>query len=62
MDKEIEELAKNYIKEEIFPEKYYDVALHVAIATVNRIDYLLSWNFNHLVKVKTRKLVSFRRI
>lgn len=36
----------------------YDDALHVAIATVNDIRYLLSWNFKHLVKVKTRRMVS----
>lgn len=28
--------------------------LHISIATVNKIDYLLSWNFKHIVKVKTR--------
>ena len=55
---EAKELANNYIAEEIFPEKYRDDALHVAIATVNDIKYLLSWNFKHLVKVKTRKMVS----
>ena len=55
---EAKELANNYISEEIFPEKYRDDALHVAIATVNDIKYLLSWNFKHLVKVKTRKMVS----
>ena len=62
MDKETEKLAKNYVKEGIFPEKNYDDALHVAIATVNGIDCLLSWNFKHLVKVKTRKLVSLVNI
>ncbi len=56
--KEMENLAHEYITEGIFPEKYYDDALHVAIATVNDIRYLLSWNFKHLVKVKTRRMVS----
>lgn len=55
---EVEKLADEYVKEEIFPKKYYDDALHVAIASVNDIGYLLSWNFKHLVKVKTRKMVS----
>ena len=55
---EAKELANIYIKQEIFPEKYRDDALHVAIASVNNIQYLLSWNFEHLVKVKTRKMVS----
>ena len=41
-----------------FSDKYFDDALHIAIASVHRIDYLLSWNFKHIVKVRTRKLVS----
>ena len=57
VNNEIEKLAKAYIKHEIFPEKYLDDALHVAIASYHDIDYILSWNFEHIVKVKTRKLV-----
>lgn len=52
------ELARAYVSQGIFPEKYLDDALHVAIASVHGVDFLLSWSFNHLVKVKTRKLVS----
>ncbi len=51
-------LAGIYIKHGIFPEKYFDDALHVAIAALNEIGILLSWNFTHLVKLKTRRMVS----
>jgi hypothetical protein len=51
-------LANIYIENEIFPQKYYDDALHVSIATTNQIGILLSWNFTHLVKIKTRRMVS----
>ena len=51
---EAEALADQYINKEIFPEKYRDDALHLAIATVNDVDILISWNFEHLVKRKTR--------
>jgi predicted nucleic acid-binding protein len=51
-------LANEYIKQRIFPEKYRDDALHVAIASTNGIGILLSWNFTHLVKIKTRRMVS----
>jgi hypothetical protein len=51
-------LANIYVENEIFPEKYSDDALHVAIASVNQIGILLSWNFTHLVKVKTRRMVA----
>ena len=53
-----ERLAEIYIKQGIFPEKYFDDALHVALASVNQIGILLSWNFTHLVKLKTRRMVS----
>ncbi len=54
IDTEVEALTDQYIKKGIFPEKYRDDALHLAVATVNGIDILLSWNFEHLVKRKTR--------
>jgi len=57
-NEEIKHLAKIYIEKGIFPEKYIDDALHVAITSFYEISYLVSWNFKHLVKVKTRKLVN----
>jgi len=55
---EVQYLAELYIKNEIFPEKYFDDALHTALASTNQIGILLSWNFTHLVKVKTRRMVA----
>ena len=55
---EVKHLAGVYIKNEVFPEKYLDDALHTALASTNRINILLSWNFTHLVKVKTRRMVA----
>ena len=54
---EIENLASIYIDYKIFPERYFDDALHVAISSFNGITFVASWNFEHLVKVKTRRLV-----
>ena len=56
--KSIRDLAIAYIKEGIFPEKYVDDAIHVAMASFYEISYLVSWNYEHLVKVKTRKTVN----
>jgi len=52
------ELAQEYIKRGIFPEKYTSDANHIAIAVVHGIDYFASWNFKHLVKVNTRREVN----
>lgn len=47
-----EELAQIYIKNEIFTLKYIDDARHVAIATLNNMDAVVSWNFGHLVNIQ----------
>jgi len=60
--KAIKNLAMIYIKKEIFSEKYIDDALHVAMASYYGISYLVSWNYEHLVKVKTRRLVNLINI
>lgn len=51
-------LAEEYIRQGIFLEHYESDALHVAIPVVNGIGYLASWNFKHLVNVRTRREVN----
>lgn len=58
VSKTAETLAGMYVENGIFPVKYFDDALHVALAAVNKISIVASWNFTHLVKVKTRRLVA----
>src|SRR4029453_16980665 len=41
-------LADGYISRGIFHRKYIADALHVAIASCHKIDYLGTWNFGHL--------------
>lgn len=53
-----EDLAYEYVKIGIFPQKYLGDAIHVAIASVHRVGYLASWNFKHLVRVATRREVN----
>jgi hypothetical protein len=52
------ELAERYIKEGIIPVRYRSDALHIAIAVTNGIDALISWNFEHIVRLKTRVMVN----
>jgi predicted nucleic acid-binding protein len=51
------ELTGKYMGRKIFPSKYRDDGLHVAIATVNQIDVVVSWNLRHMVKLRTRREV-----
>jgi hypothetical protein len=33
------------------PNKFYEDALHIAIATINQVNVLASWNFKHIVNL-----------
>jgi predicted nucleic acid-binding protein len=58
IDEESRALADKYVRQGAIPSDYPEDALHISIATINGIDYLLSWNFEHIVKVKTRRIVN----
>lgn len=53
VNEDVFSLAQKYIDEGIIPQKYQDDALHIALATYNEVDALVSWNFKHMVKLKT---------
>lgn len=53
-----DELAEKYMNKGIFPVKKRDDAHHIAIATVHNIDYIVSWNYRHMVKTKTKEIVN----
>ena len=46
-------IAKIYISKGIIPRKYLEDALHIAMATVNNLDFVISFNQGHIVKTKT---------
>jgi predicted nucleic acid-binding protein len=50
---EVRRMANRYISKGIIPEKYRDDALHIAVATVNNLDAVVSYNFEHIAKLKT---------
>ena len=56
LDIECAELAKRYIKEKAITIKYFNDALHIAGATVHRLDVLVSWNFKHIVNLNRIRL------
>ncbi len=58
LDGEAEVLAEVYVNARVLPQKYFNDALHIAIAVVNGIKFLVSWNFKHFVNVKTRQMVN----
>jgi len=53
-NEEAERLADIYVEEGIIPVKYRTDGLHIATAAVNDLDMIISMNFQHIVKRKTK--------
>jgi predicted nucleic acid-binding protein len=46
------DLATEYITEKVVGKTSYADCLHIALATINRADFLVSWNFKHIVNIQ----------
>ena len=51
LNREAEVLANTYIVEEVISIKHIADAQHIAIASIERVDILVSWNFLHIVNI-----------
>ncbi|MCL4378396.1 MAG: PIN domain protein [Actinobacteria bacterium] len=56
LEEEAKELAQYYIEDGAIDKSYLIDAQHIAIATVNRVDVLVSWNFKHIVNLNKIRL------
>ncbi|MFN6328219.1 MAG: PIN domain-containing protein [Chitinophagales bacterium] len=45
------ELASEYIAANVVGKTSFADCLHIALATISEADYLISWNFKHIVNV-----------
>jgi len=57
ISKEVDMLANEYYDRTQIPEKARADAFHLALATVHDIDYLVSWNFAHILAASVRAVV-----
>ena len=55
---EIRILYEEYVSRRIIPVKHIEDAVHIAVATINSLDILVSWNFEHIDKLKTKTEVN----
>lgn len=63
IDDEVENLAQTYINERALGKSSENDAYHIALASVNRLDCLISWNFKHIVnfdKIKMCNSINLR--
>jgi predicted nucleic acid-binding protein len=54
----VQQLTEEYIRYEAISGNYIEDAYHIAIAVVNNLDIVASWNFRHIVRRKTKDIVS----
>lgn len=58
LNEESVSLANAYLKEGVIAEHSLSDARHIAIATVERVDVLVSWNFKHIVNLNRIHLIN----
>jgi len=52
LDDEVRELARAFVDRRIVPEKVLEDAFHIAIATTQGMDFLLTWNCRHIANAE----------
>lgn len=50
-------LAKYLIESKAVPEQYPEDSLHIAVACVHGIDFLLTWNFKHINNAQRKTVI-----
>ena len=48
IDDEVKELARQFLDQQIIPDKCPEDALHIAVAASNGMDVIVTWNFKHI--------------
>lgn len=58
VSKPADELAKALLSQGAVPPNYPEDALHIALASVNAIEYLVTWNFKHIANAEIRTKIA----
>jgi hypothetical protein len=51
-------IAEALVKQGIVPLKAAEDALHIAVAIVNEVDYLLTWNCRHIANPEMQRAIA----
>ena len=51
-------LAEQIIEKRVLPASIMDDILHIAIAAIHRMDYLLTWNCKHIANAQIQKTIT----
>ena len=55
LSEEAIELSEKYISEKVVGKTSKEDCRHIAVATINKVDVLASWNFKHIVNLERIK-------
>lgn len=55
--KQVSDVAEIYVKKGMIPARYIFDAYHIASASIGGYEALVSWNFEHIVRAKTEKML-----
>jgi hypothetical protein len=55
VSQECRKLADEYMKENVVGKTSEDDCVHIATATIFNVDYLVSWNYKHIVRAEKIK-------
>jgi predicted nucleic acid-binding protein len=58
LGQEAQRLARRFLEDGALPPSKADDARHVAVATIEELDILVSWNYKHLVNVRRREAIT----
>jgi len=53
----VRDLAELYFKKTPVPDKASGDAYHLAVATCHGMDFLVSWNFTHILNARVRAII-----
>lgn len=55
---EVLNISQDFLNRGIIPEKCPDDAVHIAVASIHNIDYLLTWNCKHIANPRNWRRIS----
>jgi predicted nucleic acid-binding protein len=58
LNDEVLKLGERFVRRKVLPTKAGDDALHIALATVHAMDYLVTWNCKHIANPAIQKKIA----
>ena len=58
INEDVQKLVEIFLTRQVIPTKVREDAIHISIAIVYGIDYLLTWNCKHIANVEIQKVIT----